>query len=244
MLVAMWLWLQIDLERDSSEVVRWRHYLEHERKSKTDQALTRAEFYAPQFKRIFKDHGVPPELIWIALVESGFRPSPGNRSGAQGMFQFKKETARAFGLTVDAHKDERNHPFLAADACAKYLVYLYEKFQSWDLVLAAYNLGEGDIRRARGSNKRSWGAIRARLRPETQAYVPKVKAAALIGQAYLNRVENRRRPPMHEYLVKPGDTLYSIAKLFEIDIDELKLVNGLEGEHIDLDQVIVIPVRE
>ena len=237
------LLMQLDLEPESPPVRQWHDYLTHERKSQTDQALKRSEFYVGQFKKIFRDHGVPEELVWLALVESGFKPSPRSPTGAQGMFQFKKETAEAFGLLVVEGKDERNHPFRAADACAKYLMYLFAKFESWDLVLAAYNLGEGDLRR-RLSHGEGWNEVRHRLRPETEAYVPKVKAAAIIGNTYISQLATTKRRPVHEYVVKKQDTLYAIAKLFEIDIAILRELNGLDDNTIDIDQVIVIPVRE
>jgi membrane-bound lytic murein transglycosylase D len=137
---------------------------------------TQAGALVPSLKRIFKEEGVPPELVWVAEVESGMNPEAKNPGGAAGLFQFMPATARRFGLRTWPF-DERKHPQKSARAAARYLRTLHNQFGSWSLALAAYNAGEG---RVAGLLKPRPGATFEELAPflpvETQMYVPKVRA--------------------------------------------------------------------
>lgn len=234
-----------DLAEGTSEVKKWQCFLLVERARQTHTALTNAQRYAPQLKQIFREEGTPEDLIWLALIESGFRPDAHNVSGACGMFQFKQETARAFGLKVNKRVDERYMPYLAAQASARYLNYLRKKFDSWELVLAAYNLGEGDLRRAMAQHQaKSWLEVRRYVREETRGYVNKVKAAALVGNQYLEHTtdqEIQEESKAQHYFVKKGDTLWNIAQRFQTDISELKRINSLTGNTIVLGQRLLLP---
>ncbi len=231
-----------DLEPRSAETMRWIDFLRVERADQTSAALENARIYVPGFKRVFAREGIPEDLVWLALIESSFRHDPTSPTKAQGMFQFKKETARAFGLRVDSRIDERNDPQKAARAAARYLAYLYEKFGDWDLVLAAYNLGEGDLRRAMKRHRApTWEEVYPYVRKDTQDYVGKVKAAAVVGNAYLagNVPESRAEP--RTYRVRKGDTLYAIARRLGVDLDRIRSVNGLADDKIFPGQILLIP---
>ncbi len=235
-----------NLEADSTETRRWVGFLEFERAAQTRDALVNATRYAPRFREIFREQGVPEDLLWLALIESSFMPSRTSPTGAQGMFQFKKDTARAFGLAVTRARDERDMPFLAARAAARYLAYLRGKFASWELVLAAYNLGEGDLRRAMAAREaETWLQIKPYLREETRHYVGKVKAAAVIGNRFIDSLPPKllaeKAPRVHR--VRKGDTLYAIARAYGVPLAELKRANGLSGNLIHLDQELLVPAR-
>lgn len=130
----------------------------------------------PLVKGIFADKGVPDEMIWLAEVESSFNPEALSPVGAKGLFQFMPATAEWMGLSLDPD-DERIDPKLSAAAAADYLKYLFGRFESWPLVLAAYNAGEGRVRRLlREQDATDFNGIAAALPSETRMYVPKVLA--------------------------------------------------------------------
>lgn len=133
----------------------------------------------PQLKPIFAAEHVPTELVWMAEVESGFDPRARSPVGATGMFQLMPETARNEGLSLWPF-DERKQIEPAAHAAAQYLHHLYEKFGNWRLAVAAYNCGEGTVRRQLQRRKATrYEQIATALPAETQLYVPKVEATVL-----------------------------------------------------------------
>jgi len=232
-----------DLQPGSPEIRRWHDFLVFERADQTRMALTNARHYVRRFRQIFLEEGLPEDLVWIALIESSFRAVATSPTGAQGMYQFKSPTARAFGLAVTQNVDERNEPLLAARAAARYLVYLRQRFKSWDLVLAAYNLGEGDLRRAmKRHHATTWEEVKPHVRPATRDYVGKVKAAALIGNAYMATWTEDTEPLTH-YMVKKGDTLYTIARGLDIEVDSIVEANELINHRIFPGQLLVIPAK-
>lgn len=260
-----------DLHPESPEVERWKRFLLEVRQKQTELALENARTYVPRLRPIFQEEGVPHDLIWLALIESSFRPNAQSPTGAGGMFQFKAETARILGLKVKGSSDERMEPEKAARAAARYLSYLRGRFESWELALAAYNLGEGTLRRAmRAHGADEWEEIRPFVREETQNYVGKVKAAALIGNNHLDGlfVETVESLPTEEvaqaaaesletpaplvvevpaprievetYTVQSGDTLWSIARRHGLDLAQLKRLNHLRNQHISIGQVLKV----
>jgi len=135
-----------------------------------------APVYVPKLKAAFAAEGVPPELVWMAEVESGFDPQAKSPTGAAGLFQLMPDTARMLGLAL-APGDQRLDPEKSARSSARYLKYLFEKFGDWRLVVAAYNAGEGRVRRLLEKRRaRSYDEIATELPAETQMYVPKVEA--------------------------------------------------------------------
>jgi membrane-bound lytic murein transglycosylase D len=130
----------------------------------------------PKLRAAFAAEGVPPELAWLAEAESSLNPSARSPVGAKGLFQFMPETAKSMGLSTFL-PDERTHPEKSARAAARYLRMLHGKFGNWALVLAAYNAGEGRVRRTMTKhNAKSFTAIADALPAETRMYVPKVCA--------------------------------------------------------------------
>lgn len=128
----------------------------------------------PELKSAFAQEGIPPELVWMAEVESSFDPSARSPAGAAGLFQFMPATAGQYGLRLKP-RDERLAPRASARAAARYLRALYARFGSWPLALAAYNAGEGRVEKAlRQAGARTFEAAAERLPTETRMYVPRV----------------------------------------------------------------------
>jgi len=136
-----------------------------------------AQPYVGRLKPIFTAEGVPPELVWVAEVESSFDPRARSPAGAAGLFQLMPATARRYGLKTSWPWDERLKPEPSARAAAQYLEYLHSRFKDWRLALAAYNAGEGTVEELLKRQKaHSFDAIATHLPAETQMYVPKVEA--------------------------------------------------------------------
>jgi membrane-bound lytic murein transglycosylase D len=139
----------------------------------------RATKLVPVLKPIFIEERVPPELVWLAEVESSFNPKARSPAGAAGLFQLMPATAKSLDLSLWP-RDERLQPEKNARAAASYLRYLNSRFGDWPLALAAYNAGEGRVSRLLNNRKeRSFDAIANALPAETQMYVPKVEATIL-----------------------------------------------------------------
>jgi membrane-bound lytic murein transglycosylase D len=138
-----------------------------------------AKPYVSRLKPIFITQRVPPELVWLAEVESSFDPRARSPVGAAGLFQLMPETAKRFGLRTFP-LDQRLAPDESAVAAAKYLQYLHRRFNDWRLALAAYNAGEGTVQNLLNRHKaHTFDEIATRLPAETQLYVPKVEATIL-----------------------------------------------------------------
>ena len=178
-------------------------------------ALKRANLYAPYIKPILKEYGLPEELALLPLVESGFNPFAVSPSGAAGIWQLMPQTARRFGLRVDKNVDERFDLIKSTHAAARYLKELHERFGSWELVLAAYNCGEGCVQRRTGSGdfwKTKWA-----LPEQTRKYVPMFFATLLIARSpekyglkvdvnnlFVDRKVADRRYTVKEFVRKAG----------------------------------------
>jgi len=139
----------------------------------------RAAEIVPRMKKIFEGENVPPELVWLAEVESGFDARARSPAGAVGIFQLMPAAAKQFGLSLWP-RDQRRVPELAARAAAKYLRELYQQFGDWRLAVAAYNCGAGTVQKALARLQTTgYERIATRLPAETQMYVPKVEATIL-----------------------------------------------------------------
>ncbi|HUG11374.1 MAG TPA: lytic transglycosylase domain-containing protein [Opitutaceae bacterium] len=162
--------VKLRIERSAGSDETWR------RKVATRPAPAAAARYVPQLKKVFAAEGVPPELVWIAEVESSFNPKAQSPVGARGLFQFMPATAKHYGLSTFPF-DERTNPEKSARAAAQYLKVLHRRFNDWPLALAAYNAGEGRVGRLLERHKaRDFESIAPRLPAETRLYVPKVLA--------------------------------------------------------------------
>jgi membrane-bound lytic murein transglycosylase D len=151
--------------------------------------LDRKSTYEPMISAKLEQHDMPQDLIYLAMIESGFNPKAKSPAKAGGLWQFISETGKRYGLTVDKHVDERNQPEKATEAALSYLGDLYDRFGSWYLAAAAYNTGENRVarvmREVTGKEKGTdadYYRISRLLPKETQDYVPMMIAAARISK--------------------------------------------------------------
>lgn len=145
----------------------------------------RSERYLGMIREMLRSHGLPDELAFTAMIESGFDPLAVSRAGAKGLWQFMAATARRYGLRVDSWVDERLDPEKSTLAAVAYLRDLYQQFGSWALAQAAYNAGELKIARAiRATGSTDFWALARTgfLRQETKEFVPAIHAVTVIGR--------------------------------------------------------------
>lgn len=193
--------------------------------------LARSGRYLGMIQEIFRARGLPEELAWTALVESGFSPRAVSRAGAHGLWQFMESTARRYGLVVNRWVDERLDPVKSTIAAAQYLGDLFEQFGHWFLAQAAYNAGEAKVARAiqRARTTDFWSLVRTHyLRPETRRFVPSILAAALIARdpgRYGFEVEYYEPLAFDEVTVPDPMDLETIASLAGVSADEVRELN-------------------
>jgi membrane-bound lytic murein transglycosylase D len=198
------------------------------RRAVVERWLTRSGRFLPMALDIFRQKGLPEELVFTAMIESGFDPVAVSHAGAKGLWQFMAPTARQYGLRVDRWLDERLDPEKATVAAANYLTDLYKTFGSWELVHAAYNAGEMKVRRAiQGTGSRDfWSLADTRfLRDETKNFVPAIHAVTIIGQ----------EPEQYGFSVRPDEPL-SYEQITVPRATSLKHVASLSG--IPLEELI------
>jgi membrane-bound lytic murein transglycosylase D len=148
-------------------------------------ALERSGRYLPMMRRILHEEGLPEDLVYMAMIESAFKPGAHSRARAHGFWQFIDGTAKRYGLRRNRYVDERSDPEKSTRAAARYLKDLYEMFGDWYLAMAAYSAGEGKVLKGlqRSGAAGFWQlAAGPYLRRETRDYVPFVLAAALISK--------------------------------------------------------------
>ncbi len=144
----------------------------------TRMVVRRKDVYFPLFEKYLKKYGIPEDLKYLSIVESGLNPEARSRVGAVGLWQFMPSTGRMYGLNQDWYVDERMSPEKSTEAACKYLKQLYNMFDDWELALAAYNTGPGNVRKAirRSGYKKDFWSIYNYLPRETRSYVPQFVA--------------------------------------------------------------------
>ncbi|MDX1776806.1 MAG: LysM peptidoglycan-binding domain-containing protein [Desulfobulbales bacterium] len=195
--------------------------------------LSRSGRYLPMIQEELRAAGLPEDLVYLAMIESGYNERAYSRARAVGIWQFIKATARNYGLEINTYVDERRDPVKSTQAAVSYLSDLYDEFGSWYLAVAAYNAGEGKIRRAMKKYKTAdfWEIAQGRyLRLETKRYVPKLIAAIIIAkepEKYgFDNIEYE--PPLaYETVSLPRWTaLEAVALACDMDPAELKKYNN------------------
>jgi hypothetical protein len=160
-------------------------YFSTERKEIIRRCLARSTRYLPMIKETFQEYGLPEDLAYLAMIESGFNPNAYSPAGACGMWQFIKSTGLRYGLVIDGYVDERRDPVKSTRAAAKYLSDLYKQFGSWYLAAASYNCGERRVQEElrKGNHRNFWElSAHKRLPNETKNYVPQLIAATIIAK--------------------------------------------------------------
>ena len=194
--------------------------------------LSRSGKYIPFMRKLLKEQGLPEDLVYMALIESGFDPYAYSRSKAVGPWQFIHRTGKRYGLKVNWWVDERRDPEKSTIAAAKYLKDLYEMFACWYLAAAGYNAGEYKIIRAmkRYRTEDFWTLTKHQyLKRETKNYVPLMIAAAVVAkdpEKYGFTGIEYEEPLRYEKVKVPELTdLSHIAKACEISLEEIKNLN-------------------
>ena len=216
----------------NGRVEQFIHYFQTSIRHKFVTWLARSEKYIPSMKGLLKQHGLPEDLVYMALIESGFDPYAYSRAKAVGQWQFIYMTGKRYGLRMNWWVDERRDPEKSTIAAAKYLKDLYEMFACWYLAAAGYNAGEYKIINAikRYKTEDFWKLTQQRyLKRETKDYVPLMIAAALVAkdpEKYGFSDVEYQEPLRYEKVNVPELTdLSHIAKACETSLEEIKDLN-------------------
>ena len=192
----------------------------------------RAGRYAPLMGKILEDHGLPRDLIFLSMAESGFANKAKSRARAVGPWQFMPSTGVKYGLSQNFYVDERRDPIKATIAASKYLKKLYEEFGSWELAKAGYNAGEGKVNRAirKSRTENFWDIQKGRyLKSETKNYVPKIFALAIIGknlETYgMGDIEFYDPWDFDEVSVPANTDLIALSEQIGVPFEELQELN-------------------
>jgi membrane-bound lytic murein transglycosylase D len=169
-----------------------------------------AEFYFPLFEEMLDRYDMPLELKYLAIVESALNARARSRAGAQGLWQFMYNTGKIMGLEINSLVDERNDPYKSTEAACQYLGKMYNWFGDWNMALAAYNAGPGNVNKAirRSVGKKTYWEIRPFLPRETQGYVP-----AFIAVNYVMTYAP-------EHGIKPTPAMYTYFQVDSVQIKE------------------------
>lgn len=167
----------------NAAVDQWINYFTGKGRKYFEKYLARGRYFIPTISKVLKAHNMPQDLVYLAMIESGFNNSAKSRARAVGPWQFMRQTGQRYGLTVDYWLDERRDTRKATLAAIAYLKELYQEFGSWELAAAGYNAGENKVRRAISKYRSNdfWEIARHRFfKRETRDYVPKIIAAAIL----------------------------------------------------------------
>ena len=206
-------------------------YLKHRRRTMA-KLMALSDYYFPMFEEELDRFDLPLEMKYLAIVESALNPRAESRVGATGLWQFMYATGKMFGLDVSSYVDERSDPIKATEAACKYLESLYSSLGDWDLALAAYNSGPGNVAKAirRSGGQTNYRNIRQHLPRETAGYLPAFLATMYIFE-YAEEHGFKSNGPRIPYIatdtirVKKRISLNQIAQVANLDIAELEFLN-------------------
>ena len=214
--------------QDHQLVNKWMDFFMGAGRSTFERWLKRSGRYMDLFRSVLQREGLPPDLVHLVFVESGFNLNARSVSAAVGPWQFVRGTAKLFGLTVDRWVDERKDPEKATVAAARYLKHLYSIFGDWPLAIASYNAGEGTVLRAiKAQGTTNYWDLK--LPRQTEDYVPQFMAALAIARdpaKYgFDSVELDDPMAFDEVALKGPVDLRALARLADCSYDELKELN-------------------
>ena len=235
-----------------SDVDKWIRYFTGKGRGHMQTYLERSSRYLPIMKAVLKEKGLPMNLVYVALIESGFSSKALSRANAVGYWQFIYGTGKRYGLRIDGFVDERRDFILATEAASKYFKDLYSLFGSWHLALAAYNSGEYRVNRAvlRHYNRDFWHLSSKKALPrETRNYIPKLIAAIHISQdPQKYGFYNLDFKPILSYEtleIRQSISLKKLAQNLNLDLQALKSLNPrYKGEYVPIygkSEIIRIP---
>ena len=212
----------------NSDVLRYIEFFTGAGRSTFERWLKRSGKYMELFRTVLQKEGLPPDLVHLVFVESGFNVNAQSYASAVGPWQFMKATSKLFGLNVNQWVDERKDPEKATVAAARYLKHLYGIFGDWPLALASYNAGEGTVLRAikRQGTTNYWDL---KLPQQTEDYVPQFMAALAITRDPVrygfSEIELDDPLRFDEIALKGSVDLRAIARLAGCSVEELKQLN-------------------
>jgi membrane-bound lytic murein transglycosylase D len=219
----------------NARVERWVDRFSNSQRGAFQRLLKRKGLYEGMILEKLRERGMPEELLYLAMMESGLSARAVSRASAVGLWQFMGPTARQFGLRVDDRIDERRDPVRATDAALSYIQWLHDRYGSWYLAAAAYNAGPGRVDRElrRHASNRTWDdalywEILEHLPMETREYVPRLVAATVVAQSArdLGFDTASIQPYRFERVFVPGGTsLSGIARTLGVHVDVLRDLN-------------------
>lgn len=205
-----------------------KRYLKRNKKS-MERLMALGDYYFPLFEQKLDKYDIPLEIKYLAIVESALNPKARSRVGATGLWQFMFTTGRMHDLNVSSYVDERMDPMKSTEAAAQYLSRLYKVFGDWDLVLASYNSGPGNVSKAirRSGGSTDYWRLRRYLPRETAGYVPAFLATMYIFE-YAE--EHKFEPPRPELPYFQTDTI-QVKEL--LTFEQISKVTGVEKETLE-----------
>lgn len=214
----------------NQEVKKYIELYANRRRNQVSRMLGLAEYYFPMFEATLDKYNMPLELKYLAIVESALNPLAQSRVGARGLWQFMYATGRMQGLHVNSYVDERSDPIKSTEAACDYLTKLYNIFGDWNLALAAYNSGPGNVNKAirRSGGQKDYWAIRPWLPRETAGYVP-----AFIAVNYVMNyaAEHQLYPTPSLLAFHQTDTVLVKHKLH---FDQISTFTGLDNATLEI----------
>mgnify|MGYP003402379115 FL=1 len=202
------------------------------RKRSFERLMAVSEYYFPLFEEAFDKQNVPLEIKYLAVVESALNPKAVSRVGATGLWQFMYQTGKQYGLKIDSYVDERSDPLKASEAAAQYMKNMYAIFGDWDLVLASYNSGPGNVAKAirRSGGQQNYWNIRKNLPKETQGYVPAFLATMYIYEYHKEHGIVPEKAPIKHFatdtvMIKRQMSFKQISELIDIPVAQLQVLN-------------------
>lgn len=204
------------------------------RKRSFERLMGISQFYFPLFEEALAAQNIPLEIKYLSVVESALNPRAVSRVGATGLWQFMYQTGKQYGLKVDTYADDRRDPLKASAAAAQYMKNMYAIFGDWDLVLASYNTGPGNVAKAirRSGGKQNYWNIRPYLHKETQGYVPAFLATMYIFEYHKEHGIKPDRSIANHFatdtvMIKKPLTFKQLSELLDVSVAELQFLNPI-----------------
>ena len=202
------------------------------RKRSYERLMGLSQFYFPMFEEAMARYDVPLEIKYLAIVESALNSKAVSRVGATGLWQFMYETGKQYGLKIDSYVDERSDAYKASDAAARYMAGMYKIFGDWELVLASYNSGAGNVSKAirrSGGHQNFWN-IKNKLPRETQGYVPAFLATMYIFEYHKEHGIVPQKPIANHFetdtiAVKKKISFKQLSELLDIPTSDIEFLN-------------------
>ena len=202
------------------------------RKKTFEKLLGVSQYYFPLFEEELSKNNVPLEIKYLAVIESALNPKAVSRVGATGLWQFMFHTGKQYGLNIDSYVDERSDPLKSSQVASQYLNNMYKIFGDWDLVLAAYNSGPGNVAKAirRSGGQQNYWNIRKNLPKETQGYLPAFLATMYIFEYHKEHgiVPNKAVANLFAtdtVMIKKNMTFKQISNLLNVPVAEIQFFN-------------------